>query len=229
MAKILIVEDDKNLSDLMELELKYEGFEITKAFDGEEAICKFNSEDADLILLDVMLPKMNGYEVIRKIRQVSDVPVIFVTARDETFDKVNGLNSGADDYISKPFKIEELVARINAILRRVKKSEGQKTSVLENGKIKMVADEMKVTFEETPGSIKNLDLSKNEFLLLKFFLCNKDKILTRNEIINKVWGEEIFIEENSVDVYVGHLRKLFGPGCIKSVRGMGYVMHSEGN
>lgn len=222
MAKILIVEDDKNLSELMKLELEYEGFGIFRAFDGEEALAQFNSQNPDLILLDVMLPKMNGYEVIRKIRQSSDVPVIFVTAKDETFDKVNGLNSGADDYISKPFKIEELIARINAILRRVKKS-GNAASVLQNGSIKMFPDEMKVVFGNGEDS-QNVLLSKNEFLLLKFFLQNKDKILSRNEIINKVWGEDVYIEENSVDVYVGHLRKIFGSEIIKSVRGAGYVM-----
>lgn len=222
MAKILIVEDDKNLSELIKLELEYEGFEISRAFDGDEALVQFNAQNPDLILLDVMLPKMNGYEIIRKIRQSSDVPVIFVTAKDETFDKVNGLNSGADDYISKPFKIEELIARINAILRRVKKSENTET-ILQNGKIKMFADEMKVVFGDGDSS-KNIFLSKNEFLLLKFFLQNKDKILSRNEIINKVWGEDIYIEENSVDVYVGHLRKIFGSEIIKSVRGAGYVM-----
>lgn len=222
MAKILIVEDDKNLSELIKLELEYEGFEISRAFDGDEALVQFNAQNPDLILLDVMLPKMNGYEIIRKIRQSSDVPVIFVTAKDETFDKVNGLNSGADDYISKPFKIEELIARINAILRRVKKS-GNAASVLQNGSIKMFADEMKVVFGDGDSS-KNIFLSKNEFLLLKFFLQNKDKILSRNEIINKVWGEDIYIEENSVDVYVGHLRKIFGSEIIKSVRGAGYVM-----
>ena len=222
MAKILIVEDDKKLSDLIQTELKFENFETECAFDGEEALLKFNSSRQDLILLDIMLPKIDGYGVIRKIRQNSDIPVIFLTARGETFDKVNGLNSGADDYISKPFKIEELVARINAILRRSKKSAGQKSLVLENGKIKMIADQMKVFYED-----KTVELSKNEFLLLKFFLENKDKILSRNEIINKVWGEDVFIEENSVDVYVGHLRKFFGQESIKSVRGLGFVMRTE--
>lgn len=219
MAKILIVEDDKNLSDLMKMELEYEGFEICRAFDGKEAFSVFNEANPDLILLDIMLPEMDGYQVLRRLRQISDIPVIFVTARDEGFDKVNGLNSGADDYITKPFKIDELVARINAILRRIKRTENQKTSVLQNGKIKMIPEEMKVTCGN-----ESVDLSKNEFLLLKFFLQNKDRILSRNEIINKVWGEDIFIEENSVDVYVGHLRKAFGSEIIKSIRGEGYVM-----
>lgn len=218
MAKILIVEDDKNLSDLMKLELTYEGFEVFTAYDGQEALSKFSLTNPDLILLDVMLPKLNGYQVIREIRKTSQVPVIFVTAKDETFDKVNGLNSGADDYVSKPFKIEELIARINAILRRCEKTSNS-NSILQNGKIKLYVEEMKVTFEEN-----NIELSKNEFLLLKLFLQNKDKILSRNEIINKVWGENIYIEENSVDVYVGHLRKIFDSEIIKSVRGAGYVM-----
>lgn len=219
MAKILIVEDDKNLSDLMKMELEYEDFEICRAFDGKEAFSVFSEAHPDLILLDIMLPEMDGYQVIRKLRKTSDVPVIFVTARDEGFDKVNGLNSGADDYITKPFKIDELVARINAILRRVKGTENQKSSVLQNGKIKMIPEGMKVTI----GS-DSVELSKNEFLLLKFFLQNKDRILSRNEIINKVWGEDIFIEENSVDVYVGHLRKAFGSEIIRSIRSEGYVM-----
>lgn len=221
MAKILIVEDDKNLSDLIADELGFEGFEVARAFDGEEAVEKAVSGKPDLILLDVMLPKMDGYEVIRKIRRTCEIPVIFVTARDETFDMVNGLNSGADDYVTKPFKMEALIARINAVLRRTKKAESQKSVVYENGGIRMVADEMKVTFDGV-----SIELSKNEFLLLKFFLENKDKILSRNEIINRVWGEDIYIEENSVDVYVGHLRRLFGQESIKSVRGVGFVMRS---
>ncbi len=219
MAKVLIVEDDKNLCDLLKTELTYELFTVECAFDGVEALKLNKIFKPDLILLDVMIPLMNGYEVLRKIRQDCCVPVIFVTARDEVFDKVNGLNSGADDYIAKPFKIEELIARINAILRRVQNISKIQPLVLQNGNIKMVADEMKVTVND-----KNVDLSKNEFLLLKFFLQNIDKILSRNEIINKVWGEDIYIEENSVDVYVGHLRKYFGSQLIKSVRGSGYVM-----
>jgi two-component system response regulator ArlR len=221
MAKILIVEDDKNLSDLIADELGFEGFEVARAFDGEEAVEKAVSGKPDLILLDVMLPKMDGYEVIRKIRRTCEIPVIFVSARDETFDMVNGLNFGADDYVTKPFKMEALIARINAVLRRTKKAESQKSVVYENGGIRMVADEMKVTFDGV-----SIELSKNEFLLLKFFLENKDKILSRNEIINRVWGEDIYIEENSVDVYVGHLRRLFGQESIKSVRGVGFVMRS---
>lgn len=222
MAKILIVEDDKELSHIMELELKHEGFSVVLAHDGREGLEKIQSENPDLVLLDVMLPKLSGLEVLRKVRNdlAPDLPVILVTARGEAIDTVDGLNSGADDYISKPFKIEILLARMNAVLRRSKKN--QKSASLKNGSVEMIADEMKVFFEKNP-----VELSKNEFLLLKYFLENPEKILSRDEIIKKVWGEDYYIEENSVDVYVRHLRAKFGDELIKTVRGMGYIMKME--
>ncbi|MBR1403327.1 MAG: response regulator transcription factor [Treponema sp.] len=221
MAKILIVEDDKELSHITELELSHEGFSVITAADGREGFEKIQSEKPDLVLLDVMLPRLSGLEILRKVRNEleSDLPVILVTARGETIDKVDGLNSGADDYISKPFKIEELLARMNAVLRRTQKNTAQKSVLLKNGSLEMVASEMKVTFSGTPA-----ELSKNEFLLLKYFLENVGKILSRDEIIKTVWGEDYYIEENSVDVYVRHLRAKFGDTVIKTVRGMGYIM-----
>ncbi len=227
MAKILIIEDDKELAHITELELNHEGFSVITAAEGREGLEKIQSEKPDLVLLDVMLPRLSGLEVLRKVRSElnSDLPVILVTARGETIDKVDGLNSGADDYITKPFKIEELLARMNAVLRRFQKSSGKSNSViLENGGIRMVADEMKVTFEESP-----VELSKNEFLLLKYFLENTGKILSRDDIIKTVWGEDYYIEENSVDVYVRHLRSKFGDSVIKTVRGMGYIMQEISN
>lgn len=227
MAKILIIEDDKELAHITELELNHEGFSVITAAEGREGLEKIQSEKPDLVLLDVMLPRLSGLEVLRKVRSElnSDLPVILVTARGETIDKVDGLNSGADDYITKPFKIEELLARMNAVLRRFQKSSGKSNSViLENGGIRMVADEMKVTFEENP-----VELSKNEFLLLKYFLENTGKILSRDDIIKTVWGEDYYIEENSVDVYVRHLRSKFGDSVIKTVRGMGYIMQEISN
>lgn len=217
--KILIIEDDKELSHITELELAHEGFSVATAFDGREGMEKIESEKPDMVLLDVMLPRLSGLEILRKLRNEmnSDLPVILVTARGETIDKVDGLNSGADDYIAKPFKIEELLARMNAVLRRTQKS--AKSVFLKNGEIKMVADEMKVSFKNDA-----LELSKNEFLLLKYFLENIGKILTRDDIIRTVWGEYCYIEENSVDVYVRHLRSKFGDNIIKTVRGMGYIM-----
>ena len=225
MAKILIVEDDKELSHITELELTHEGFSVITASDGREGFEKIQSEQPDLVLLDVMLPRLSGLEILRKVRNEleSDLPVILVTARGETIDKVDGLNSGADDYISKPFKIEEVLARMNAVLRRSQKNIGQKSDLLKNGPLEMVASEMKVTFGDRPT-----ELSKNEFLLLKYFLENVGKILSRDEIIKTVWGEEYYIEENSVDVYVRHLRAKFGDSVVKTVRGMGYIMQELG-
>lgn len=222
MAKILIVEDDKELSHIVQLELEHEGFATATAFDGREALDMLAQEAPDLMLLDVMLPRLSGLEVLRKIRGglQAELPVILVTARGETVDKVDGLNSGADDYIAKPFKIEELLARMNAVLRRTERA--ARPQVLRNGSIEMVADEMKVT-----DGTKAVELSRNEFLLLKYFLENKGKILGRDDIIRTVWGEDYYIEENSVDVYVRHLRTKFGAESIKTVRGMGYIMQVE--
>ena len=221
MAKILIVEDDKELSHITELELSHEGFSVVTAADGREGFEKIQCEKPDLVLLDVMLPRLSGLEILRKVRNElhSDLPVILVTARGETIDKVDGLNSGADDYVSKTFKIEELLARINAVLRRTQKGAGAKSLVLKNGAIEMIADEMKVTFDGAA-----VEVSKNEFLLLKYFLENVGKVLSRDDIIKTVWGEDYYIEENSVDVYVRHLRAKFGDTVIKTVRGMGYIM-----
>ncbi|WP_296320219.1 response regulator transcription factor [Treponema sp. UBA3813] len=225
MAKILIVEDDKELSHITELELTHEGFSVVTAADGREGFEKIQGENPDLVLLDVMLPRLSGLEILRKVRNElnSDLPIILVTARGETIDKVDGLNSGADDYIAKPFKIEELLARMKAVLRRTQKKSGAKSVVLKNGSIEMVADEMRVNFDG-----EAVELSKNEFLLLKYFLENAGKILSRDDIIKKVWGEDYYIEENSVDVYVRHLRSKFGDGIIKTVRGMGYIMQEVG-
>ena len=238
MPKILLVEDDKELSKIMQLELKHEGFEVHPVYDGRQALdevsAKQQTEPYDLMLLDVMLPKVSGLEVLRKLRAQAQaenqksVPIILVTARGETIDKVDGLNSGADDYITKPFKIEELLARINAVLRRTQ-AVVTKPAELKNGTIVMTIDEMKVvkTDKKKATPPEQIELSKNEFFLLKLFLENQEKILSRDQIIQLVWGEDYYIEENSVDVYVRHLRKKFGEDIIKTVRGMGYIMKTQ--
>ena len=241
MPKILLVEDDKELSKIMKLELKHEGFEVYPVYDGRQALdeiaAKQQTEPYDLMLLDVMLPKVSGLEVLRKLRAQAQaenqksVPIILVTARGETIDKVDGLNSGADDYITKPFKIEELLARINAVLRRTQ-AVVTKPAELKNGTIVMTIDEMKVVKSDkkegtAPATVEQIELSKNEFFLLKLFLENQEKILSRDQIIQLVWGEDYYIEENSVDVYVRHLRKKFGEDIIKTVRGMGYIMKTQ--
>lgn len=222
MEKILIVEDDLGISDFVNSELLHEGYETILAGNGREALELFEKEKPDLILLDVMIPELSGLEVLRRIRKISNVPVIIVTARGETYDKVNGLNSGADDYLSKPFEIEELLARMNAILRRIH-SINKNPSILKNRDLELIAENMKVSL-----SGKQLNLSKTEFLLLKLFMENQEKVLSRPQIIDCVWGEEHFIDENTVDVYVGYLRSKIdqkaGIEYIKTMRGAGYMM-----
>ncbi len=216
MAKVLIVEDDEGISEFVELELKHEGYETVLAKSGREGLEKFESENPDMVLLDVMLPEMNGLEVLRRIRSKSNVPVILETARGETIDKINGLNSGADDYISKPFEIEELLARMNAVLRRANAPKvGGK--IIKIRDLEMNIDSMSVTVNGKPESV-----SKTEFLMLKLFMENPDKVMSRDDIIDSIWGKDHYIDVNTVDVYVGYIRSKIGAEYIKTVRGSGY-------
>lgn len=223
MAKILIVEDDESTLEFLEPELAHEGFEVVTATDGRKALEQFEKENPDLITLDVMLPELNGIEVLRRIRKTSAVPVILVTARGETLDKVNGLNSGADDYIAKPFMIEELLARINAVLRRAQDS-SPKNAVLKNGDIELNPSNMLVTV-----CGEQIDLSKTEYLLLRFYLEKKGEVLSRNDIIDQVWGKDHFIDISVVDVYTSYLRSKIGrhskKDYFKNVRGVGFIMN----
>ncbi|MBQ4378341.1 MAG: response regulator transcription factor [Treponema sp.] len=219
--KILIVEDDKGISDFVIPELEHEGFVTSLAETGRVALEKFESEKPDLILLDIMLPELNGLEVLRRIRQNSNVPIILETARGETIDKITGLNSGADDYIPKPFEIEELLARINALFRRIDSMKGPETSLsLRN--LTLNIDRMSFSIGDT-----EIPLSKTEFLMLKTFLESKNKVLSRSDIIDSIWGKGHFIDENTVDVYVGYLRQKIAEHTkeefIKTVRGAGYM------
>lgn len=220
--KILVVEDDKGITDYLVPELKHEGFETVVANTGRQGIELFQNEKPDLILLDVMLPELNGIEVLRRIREVSNVPIIMETARGESIDKVNGLNAGADDYIAKPFDIEELVARINAVLRRLNRS-SKDSSILKVRNLEMDLDGMGVKVEG-----KTIYFSKTEYFLLKLFVENAGKVLSRNEILDAIWGKEHFIDENIVDVYIGYLRSKIGDVTkdeyIKTVRGIGYII-----
>lgn len=220
--KLLIVEDDAGISDFVIPELEHEGYETCLAVTGREALEKFKKEKPDLILLDIMLPELNGLEVLRRIRAKSTVPVILETARGETIDKINGLNLGADDYISKPFEIEELLARINALLRRVSFAK-QNELTLAYKLLTLNVERMSMNFEQS-----EVPLSKTEFLLLKLLIENQGKILSRSQIIDGIWGPGHFIDENTVDVYVGYLRSKISDFTkdeyIKTVRGAGYMM-----
>lgn len=226
MEKILIVEDDETVLNFENLELSHEGYTTVTAVDGRQALEKFETEKPDLILLDIMLPELNGIEVLRRIRKVSQVPVILVTAKGETYDKVNGLNTGADDYISKPFAIEELLARISAVLRRSKSAAPVQTQILQNRDVELNLQSMTASVRGN-----SISLSKLEFLLLKLFMENQNVVQSRSQIIDAVWGKDYFIEENTVDVYVNYLRsKIDQPTkteYIKTVRGVGYMMVNQ--
>lgn len=225
MEKILIVEDDSGISDFVKAELDHEGFETTVAADGRVALEVFESFNPDLILLDVMLPGLSGLEVLRRIRKTSAVPVIMVTARGETYDRVNGLNAGADDYLPKPFEIEELLARMRAVLRRSAKVAAEAKS-FKIRDLELNCDSMKVTLK---GEV--IELSKTEYLMLKLLMEKKNQVLSRDQMIDDVWGEYHFIDVNTIDVYVGYLRskidQVAGETYIKTVRGTGYMMIDE--
>jgi two-component system response regulator ArlR len=220
--KILVVEDDSGISNFVIPELEHEGYETCLAVTGREALEKVKSEKPDLLLLDVMLPELNGLEVLRRIRAESNLPVILETARGETIDKINGLNLGADDYISKPFEIEELLARINALLRRVAYS-SEKTSPLSFKELTLHVDRM--TFSLNSPEVQ---LSRTEFMLLRLLVENQGKVLSRSQIIDEIWGKNHFIDMNTVDVYVGYLRtkiaELSQVEYIRTVRGVGYMV-----
>lgn len=227
MQKILIVEDEENIARFVELELKYEGYEIDKAYDGREGFNKIKEHDYDLILLDIMLPVLNGMEILRRIRQFSDTPVIMLTARDSVVDKVSGLDGGADDYITKPFAIEELLARIRAVLRVREADKGNgKSRVLTVGKLSLDIDRRIVKVGDS-----EVELTKREFDLLQYLMANKNLVLSRDTLLENVWGFDYYGETNAVDVYVRYLRSKieepFGLKVITTVRGVGYVIKDE--
>lgn len=221
--KILIVEDDAGISDFLNLELKHENYQTLIAHNGREALELFKSYNPNLILLDIMLPELNGMEVLRRIRNESNVPVIIITARGESFNKINGLDLGADDYIPKPFLIEELLARIRALLRRVNFDSSKNNTILKNGNVEINLNTTKVTIKG-----KEIDFSKTEFFLLKLFMENKNHVLNRDSLIDQVWGKDHCINSNTIDVYVGYLRtkidNVLKTEYIRTVRGLGFMM-----
>ncbi|KKI54332.1 putative response regulator ArlR [Staphylococcus equorum subsp. equorum] len=218
MTKILIVEDEQNLARFIELELEHENYTVDIEYDGRPGLEKALSNNYDLILLDLMLPNINGLEICRQIRQKQTTPIIIITAKSDTYDKVAGLDYGADDYIVKPFDIEELLARIRAMLRR----QPQK-NVIDIKGIIIDKDAFKVTVEG-----QSLDLTKTEYDLLYLLAVNKNHVLQREQIITDVWGYDTEVETNVVDVYIRYLRNKLKPygkdKYIETVRGVGYVV-----
>ncbi|HDA3739847.1 response regulator transcription factor ArlR [Staphylococcus aureus] len=218
MTQILIVEDEQNLARFLELELTHENYNVDTEYDGQDGLDKALSHYYDLIILDLMLPSINGLEICRKIRQQQSTPIIIITAKSDTYDKVVGLDYGADDYIVKPFDIEELLARIRAILRR----QPQKDIIDVNG-ITIDKNAFKVTVNGA-----EIELTKTEYDLLYLLAENKNHVMQREQILNHVWGYNSEVETNVVDVYIRYLRNKLKPydrdKMIETVRGVGYVI-----
>ncbi|HDA2439531.1 TPA: response regulator transcription factor ArlR [Staphylococcus aureus] len=218
MMQILIVEDEQNLARFLELELTHENYNVDTEYDGQDGLDKALSHYYDLIILDLMLPSINGLEICRKIRQQQSTPIIIITAKSDTYDKVTGLDYGADDYIVKPFDIEELLARIRAILRR----QPQKDIIDVNG-ITIDKNAFKVTVNGA-----EIELTKTEYDLLYLLAENKNHVMQREQILNHVWGYNSEVETNVVDVYIRYLRNKLKPydrdKMIETVRGVGYVI-----
>ena len=228
MSRILIIEDEENLARFVELELKHDGYETDVELDGRQGLDAALNQDFDVILLDLMLPELNGLEVARRVREVKDTPIIIMTARDSVIDRVSGLDHGADDYIVKPFAIEELLARVRALLRRIS-IEGDANSVHQT-----TVAYQDLTIEKENRVVRRgdevINLTKREYELLLILMENINVVMSRKELLSKVWGYDSKVETNVVDVYIRYLRnKIDRPGeksYIQTVRGTGYVIRS---
>ena len=220
MKSILIVEDEPNISDFVKGELEYEGYDVCIKEDGREGLEEALRNEYDLIILDVMLPSMNGFEICRRLKREKQSPVIMLSAKDSVMDKVNGLQIGADDYIAKPFAIEELLARIEVVFRR--------QDSLNNSIVKF----KDIVINKSSRSVKRngneISLTNKEYELLMILVDNKDKVVTREELLEKIWGYGYEPETNVTDVYVRYLRTILNnenkEEFIQTVRSVGYIM-----
>ncbi len=219
--KVLIVDDDTNIAELLRLYLEKDGFETVIAHDGEEAIVKFNLNDPDLILLDIMLPKLDGWQVCRTIRKSSQVPIIMLTAKGETFDKILGLDLGADDYVTKPFDSKEVVARVRAVLRRSSSDDVEAEKIVKYDKLTV-----NLTNYEMIVDGKSVDTPPKELELIFHLASNPNRVYSRDQLLDEVWGFEYYGDSRTVDVHVKRLReKLEGVSdkwSIKTVWSVGY-------
>ncbi|WP_214774367.1 response regulator transcription factor [Exiguobacterium sp. s37] len=221
MQTILVVEDDSKIARLLELELRHAGYAVMVATDGRTGLERALADDVDLVLLDVMLPQMSGLEVVRRLKEERPLlPVLMVTARGDRYDKVSGLDLGADDYITKPFEIEEVLARIRAFLRMrqlVRQDHSEQVLTYET----LTVD---VNRHEVYCDGKKVELTRREFDLLVFFLENPERVLTRDQLVEHVWGFDYYGDTNVVDVYVRYVRKKLTGSWIQTVRGVGYML-----
>ena len=226
-AKILIADDDRNICELLKIYLEKEGCTVVLAGDGEEALSKFETEEPDIILLDVMMPRLDGWQVCRELRKKSDCPIIMITAKGETFDKVLGLELGADDYVVKPFEPKEIVARVKAVLRRTGKANA------ENDKKEVSFDKLTVNMTKYELKVdgKVIDTPPKELELLFHLASNPNRVYTRDQLLDEVWGFEYYGDSRTVDVHVKRLReKLEGVSekwSLKTVWGVGYKFETK--
>ena len=228
--RVLIAEDEKPISDIIKFNLEKEGYEIITAYDGEDALKKALNEQLELIILDIMLPSMDGFEICKRVREKSSVPIIMVTAKEEEVDKILGLELGADDYLTKPLSIRELVARVKANVRRQEmniNADQQEKEIIKNKDLSI--DLMK--YEVKKGST-SIDLTVREFELLKFLAKQKDQVFSREQLLERVWGYEYYGDIRTVDVTVRRLREKVeddssNPTYIMTKRGVGYYFKGE--
>ena len=220
MKRILIVEDESSISDFVKEELEYEGYEVCIREDGREGLEEALKNEYNLIILDIMLPSMNGFEICRRLKKVKDTPVIMLSAKCTVIDKVNGLKLGADDYISKPFAIEELLARIEVIFRR----ESNANDFIFTFKDISIDRKSRIVKKNN----EEINLTNKEYELLMILLENKDKVVTRDELLERIWG--YYTETNVIDVYIKHLRSKLNnenkEEYIQTVRSIGYIIRS---
>lgn len=229
-TRVLIIEDDPNIAELIRLYLEKDGFEVTIAADGKSGVDMFFKVHPSIVLLDIMLPEMDGWDVCREIRKTDKTPIIMLTAKDETIDKVTGLELGADDYISKPFDMKEVIARIHAVLRRFDCPEGEISDVdvknFDNLVINMSAYEVLIRG-------KKVDMPPKELELLNYLASHPNRVFTRNQLLDDVWGFEYFGDSRTVDVHVKRLReKIDGASdkwSLKTVWGVGYKFELTNN
>jgi len=222
-TKVIFCDDDKNICELARLYLEKEGYEVILAYNGKEACELYDETKADIIILDIMMPEMDGYEACREIRKTSTVPVIFLSAKSETFDKVLGLELGADDYVTKPFDVKELIARIKAVLRRV-----DTPSDTDSDKNILTFDNMTINMDNYELIIdgEQIEIPPKELNLLYFLASNSNKVFTRDQLLSSVWGYDYFGDSRTVDVHIKRIReKIDGKSekwNLKTVWGIGY-------
>ena len=227
--KILVVDDDLNICELLKLYLENEGYMVFTANDGQEAVDTFQNKTPDLVLLDIMLPKKDGWQVCREIRKISSAPIIMLTAKGETFDKVLGLELGADDYVVKPFDAKEVMARVKAVLRRTN-GEGEST---ENEKKTVIYDNLEINITNYEMKVKGVavDTPPKELELIYHFASNPNRVYTRDQLLDEVWGFEYYGDSRTIDVHIKRLReKLEGVSdkwCLKTVWGVGYKFETK--